>query len=112
MDSQMHKVDLRYTREELMAFFGIGSEECLNRGGRYDTPGSAISVWSHPWLNEATRLESTPLGGYYVRWGDENRIYQIECQEGFDLDDLLHELAILEEKALGHVKHGKRYFPH
>ena len=27
---------------------------------------------------------------------------------GFELEDLLHELAVLEEKALGYVKHGKR----
>ena len=34
-------------------------------------------------------------------------IYQIEVREGFDRDDLLHELAELETKALGHVKHGR-----
>ncbi len=45
------------------------------------------------------------MGSFYVNWMDET-IQWIECDEGFGLDDLLHELAMLERKALGYVKHG------
>jgi hypothetical protein len=33
-------------------------------------------------------------------------LYEIEIDEGFSLGDLLQELARLELKALGRVKHG------
>jgi hypothetical protein len=33
-------------------------------------------------------------------------IWKIECDEGFALDDPLHELGRLEQKAFGYVKHG------
>ncbi len=58
-------------------------------------------------LNEATRHDSETIGTFYVHWAEENCIYQIECDEGFALDDLLLELAMLELKALGQVKHGR-----
>ena len=45
------------------------------------------------------------MGSFYVTWMDE-MIRRIECDEGFALDDLLHELAMLERKALGYVKQG------
>jgi hypothetical protein len=32
-----------------------------------------------------------------VTWADENRIDRMECDAGFDLVGLLHELAVLEE---------------
>ncbi len=35
---------------------------------------------------------------------------RIETDEGFDLADLLHELAMLELKALGETKHGVERF--
>jgi hypothetical protein len=40
----------------------------------------------------------------------EERIYRIETEEGFDLADLLHELAMLELKALGDIRHGVERF--
>ena len=46
------------------------------------------------------------LGSLYVHWMDET-IWRIVCDEGFALDDLLHEQAMLEQKALGSVKHGR-----
>jgi hypothetical protein len=46
---------------------------------------------------------------FYIHWADENCIHEVHCEEGFALEDLLHELAILETKALGRVKHGKRH---
>jgi hypothetical protein len=46
------------------------------------------------------------MGSFYVNWMDEV-IQRVECDEGLSLDDLLHELAMLEQKACGHVKHGR-----
>jgi hypothetical protein len=37
----------------------------------------------------------------------DEAIQRVECDEGLSLDDLLHELAMLEQKACGHVKHGR-----
>jgi hypothetical protein len=55
------------------------------------------------------RHDPETIGTFYVTWGDENRISMIECDEGFELVDVLHELAILEQKALGYLKHGRRH---
>jgi hypothetical protein len=49
------------------------------------------------------------LGALYVNWLEE-RIDRIETGEGFDLADLLHELAILELKASGDTRHGVQRF--
>ncbi len=59
-----------------------------------------------PWWHPATRAESEVLGSLCVHWLDET-IQRIVCDEGFALDDLLYELAMLEQKALGNVKHGR-----
>lgn len=53
------------------------------------------------------RAESTLTGSIYVFWGDENRIWQIEVDEGFSFENLLVELGTLEEKALGEKVHGR-----
>lgn len=109
MHTTTHKVDLPYEKEELLMLFDRASKEDVEEGGgRYDRRGGAINIWSHPWTNEAMRHDSETIGTLYVHWADENRIYMIECDEGFELVDLLHELAILEQKALGYVKHGQR----
>jgi hypothetical protein len=108
MDTTLHKVDLRYERREIVALFETARREDVESGGRYDHGGGAITVWTHHWQTPATRYDSTIIGTLYIYWADENRIYEIECDQGFSLDDLLHELAILEEKALGRIKHGSR----
>jgi hypothetical protein len=46
------------------------------------------------------------MGSFYVNWMDET-IWRIECDEGFELNDLLNELGKLEQKAFGYVKHGR-----
>jgi hypothetical protein len=107
METTRHPVCLAYTRQELLALFATASREDVEAGGRYDRRFGAINVWSHSWINEATRHDSETIGSFYVNWS-EDRLYHIECDEGFGLDDLLHELGILEEKALGYVKHGIR----
>jgi hypothetical protein len=62
-----------------------------------------------PGNNAAVRYDSSTVGAFYVNWMEE-RIYRIETEEGFDLADLLHELAMLELKALGDTKHGVERF--
>jgi hypothetical protein len=102
---QMHHVDLRYTKEELLLIFDQATKEDVDHGGHYDCRGGAIHIWSHPWTTAATRYDSATIGALYVNWLEE-RIDRIETDESFELADLLHELAILEDKALGDTKHG------
>jgi hypothetical protein len=103
-----YRVELPYTRAELLALFAMAEREDVEHGGRYDKRSACLIIWSHSWINEATRHDSEPIGSFYIEWGDTSRVYLIECEEGFEQDDLLHELGILEQKALGRVKHGNR----
>ena len=109
MKSQMHQVDLCYTKEELLTIFAVATKEDVDLGGHYHCHGGAIHVWSHPWNNAAVRYDSSTIGAFYVNWLEE-RMYRIETDEGFDLADLLHELALLELKALGEPKHSVERF--
>jgi hypothetical protein len=72
----------------------------------YDARSAAVNLWSHHWLNDATRQESETIGTFYFRWGDTSSLYEIETDEGFSLEDLMRELGRLELAALGFVKHG------
>jgi len=108
MHTTRHQVHFRYTHQELVALFERASQEDVDAGGHYDPRSGAIIIWSHHWLNEATKHDSETLGTFYVHWAEDNCIYQVECDRGFTLADLLHELAVLEEKALGEVKHGQK----
>jgi len=101
-------VDFHYTRQELEAIFRLANAEDVEKGGRYDARSAAINVWSHHWLNPATRDESDIIGTFYVHWAPTPVLYEIETDEGFSLEDLLQELGRLERKALGVVKHGDR----
>ena len=105
VSTRMHHVDLRYTKEELLTIFAVATKEDVDLGGHYHCQGGAITVWSHPWNHAAVRYDSSTIGALYVNWMEE-RIDRIETEEGFDLADLLHELAMLELKALGDTKHG------
>ena len=49
VSTQMHHVDLRYTKEELLLIFDQATKEDVDRGGHYDCRGGAIHIWSHPW---------------------------------------------------------------
>jgi hypothetical protein len=109
MDTTMHTVDLRYTHQELMALCDVASREDVDAGGRYDCRGGAINVWSHPWTNEASRYDSETIGTLYVNWVADC-INRVECATGFAFEDLLHELALLEHKARGSIKHGQERF--
>jgi hypothetical protein len=107
MLTSRHPVDFLYTRQELEALFRLAHEEDVEAGGRYDARSACILVWSHHWLNPATREESEIIGSFYVRWTDPPVLWQIETDEGFALEDLMQELGQLELKALGYVKHGE-----
>jgi hypothetical protein len=110
MKTTMHHVDLRYEKEELLALFDDASQHDVDAGGRDARRSGALIIWSHPWTTEAARHDSEPLGPFSVHWADENGIYRIACDAGFDLADLLHALALLEAAALGYRKHGVTRF--
>ena len=96
-----------YAREELFALIACAQAEDVEHGGRYDSRGGVLNIWSHPWHTQAARDESTLVGSFSINWLTD-RLTHIEWDEGFELADLLHELALLEEKALGAVKHGRK----
>jgi hypothetical protein len=101
-----HPVDFAYTRQELDALFQYAREHDVEAGGRYDVRSACILLWSHHWLNPATREASDTIGSFYVRWADPPTLWEIETDEGFSLEDLMAELGRLELQALGYVKHG------
>jgi hypothetical protein len=106
MNSIMHRVDFPYTRAELEAIFRYAHEHDVEKGGRYDARSAAVNIWSHHWLNDATREESEIIGTFYVHWWPTPILYEIETDAGFALEDLMRELGRLELAALGCVKHG------
>jgi hypothetical protein len=73
--------------------------------GRYATTHAAVPSTYGATTGRTLPQSATPppLGTFYFHWGDENRLWLIECDEGFSLDDLLREIAVLEHKALGRV---------
>jgi hypothetical protein len=101
-----HPVDFPDTRPELDALFQYAREHDVERGGRYDARSAYIILWSHHWLNDATRMESETVGSFYVPWTDPPTLWEVETDEGFSLEDLMAELGRLELQALGSVKHG------
>lgn len=103
----VREVDWRYSRDQLQAMFQLAYAEDVEKGGRYDGRSGAINLYTHPWTTETMRAESTLMGSIYVFWGDQNRIWQIEVDEGFSFEELLAELGTLEEKALGEKVHGR-----
>jgi hypothetical protein len=63
------------------------------------------NLWSHHWLNDATREESETVGTFYMHW-EPPALYEIETDEGFSLEDLMQARGRLELQAFGYVKHG------
>jgi hypothetical protein len=51
--------------------------------------------------------ESTFMGSISVFWAAQNRLWRVEIEEGFSLEDLLVELGTLEEKAFRRKVHGR-----
>ena len=65
MRTERHEVDLRYSAAELRAIFARANAEDIEAGGRYDARAAAINIWTHAWINEATRSESETIGTLY-----------------------------------------------
>jgi hypothetical protein len=101
-----YRANFLYAREELFALFACAQAGDVEHSGRYDARGGVLHVWSHPWITPALRDESTLVGRLYFDWLTD-RLTQMEWEEGFECADVLHELALLEEQALGQVKHGQ-----
>lgn len=108
MRSAYHSVDFAYTKKEMFGLFALANKEDVENGGRYDARSAAINVWSHHWLHPATEYDSETIGTFYFNWTNY-RLWQIQTDEGFSLDDLLRELYTLEVKALGQGKYGKLF---
>jgi hypothetical protein len=101
-----HAVDFADTRPELEALFRYANDHDVERGGRYDARSAAINLWSHHWVNDATREESETIGTFYVHSEPTPTLYEIETDEGFGLEDLMQALGRLELDALDYAKHG------
>jgi hypothetical protein len=89
------------------ALFDLARAQDVEKGGRYDARSAAINIYTHPWNTETMQEESTLMGSIYVFWAEENRLWRVEMEEGFSLEDLLLELGTLEEKALGEKVYGR-----
>ena len=97
-----------YAREELFALFACAFNLLIGYAGLLSFGrGGVLYVWSHAWSTQALRDESTLVGSFFFDWLTDC-LAHIEWDEGFELADLLHELALLEEQALGAVKHGQK----
>ena len=57
-----YRANFSYAREELFALFACAQAGDVERGGRYDSRGGVLHVWSHPWSTQALRDESTLVG--------------------------------------------------
>jgi hypothetical protein len=101
-----HQADFAYTRYELDALFRYAREHDVAKGGTYDARSAYIILWSHHWLNDATRAESETIGSFYFRWTDPPLLWEVEREEGCRLEDLMAELGRLGLQALGRVKHA------
>ena len=103
--------DLQYTREQLLMLFLWARVQAVNRGGRYEMDVRidyvTITVWTTSQVTDGEKAESTIMGVFYVVLAEENCIYEIEVAEDYTVEDIFHELAILEEEALGRTIHGK-----
>jgi len=101
------EVDYRYSQDQLQALFDLARVEDVEKGGRYDARSGAINIYTHPWNTVTMQEESTLMGSIYAFWAKENRLWQVEIEEGFSFEDLLVELGMLEEKSLGRKVHGR-----
>lgn len=88
---RQHGVDFPSTRQEQAALFRVAQAEDVERGGRYDAHSAAINLWSQHGVEPNAREESTLLGTFDVRWGEEPGLWAIDTEEGFCLEDLCRE---------------------
>jgi hypothetical protein len=101
-----HAVDFAYTRQELDALFRDAHAHDVERGGHDEARSAAINLWRHRWANDATWEGSETIGTFSFDWAPTPRLWQIETDEGFTLEDLIADLGRLELQAPGSGKHG------
>src|SRR5215471_15211715 len=82
-----YSVNFPYAREELLVLFACAQAGDVEHGGRYDSRGGVLYIWSHPWSVPALRDESTLVGSFYFDWLTD-RLVHIEWDEGFEFADL------------------------
>jgi hypothetical protein len=82
-----HPVDFAYTRQGLEALLRYAQAHDVEKGG-YDTQSADINLWSHHWLNDATREEPETTDRHSAPTA---RLYEIECDEGFSPEHLMQE---------------------
>ena len=99
-----YPVDFAYTDQELQALFRYAYAHDVEQGGRYDARSAAINVWAHHWLKMPPKRNPRPSAPSTCT-GTPSAV-EIETDEDFSLEDLMHELGRLELNALGLVTHG------
>jgi hypothetical protein len=102
-----HAVDFPYTRSELAELLRYARAHDVEKGGHYDAGAAAMILWSHHWLNAATREASETIGSFDVPWGDMPALCEIETDEGCSLEDLMQDLWRIERQVFGYVRHGE-----
>ena len=105
-------VDFQYSRVQLLMLKNWARVQTVNRGGRYEVDVEddevKITVWTTPQITEQEKIISTIIGTFSLILSEKNRITEIGIEEAYTITDLLHELAIQEQEALGRRMHGKR----
>ena len=102
-DSQVHNVDFYYTKEELGSLIATLMDESQMEKHRYKLTDddNAVLVYPVP--------PSLPMGRFYWKEVpiDGKCTLSLEIVRGCCQTDMLRELAILELRAFGVIKHGK-----
>lgn len=62
----------------------------VESGGRYHTGAAALSCWTHSWTIPAERDKSPLRGTFLAAWGDDNRLWKLEVEDGWSQEDLLN----------------------
>jgi hypothetical protein len=97
----LHRVNLPYSWQELMALFAVAHQVSGEQGIRYDVQHNTIGVWT-----DRLADESTLMGMWHFRWEDEPTLWLIEVAAGFAVHHLLKVLGVLEYQAFSYGKHG------
>ena len=104
-ESQVHQVNFHYTKEELGTLLCAVMDESQMESLRYRAGDKDVLVYPVP--------PERPMGriifrqNYWEDYVDGIGIVALEVDQDFSKEDMLRELAILELRAFGVVKHGK-----
>ena len=114
--AQAIEVDFRYTNpRELQQLMDLIDLENQYHSKRYkaDDQDNLVEVYTCPKPIVGGEPEQRLMGRFVMskcwweEYLDDDGITAILVETGFSMDDLLRELAILELRAFGVVKHGK-----